>query len=134
MKVELLEGIEVTAALETTMIAVRDIVEGFNLSEQEKRGLLNNIATWPVVVEKHNNSTLDRLGRSVKGLVDLVNEVEAQKVHFQSITDGIDTKTPPGDSSFTLCESSPNGAPPKRLAKAASRDWARPAGLGSFVS
>src|SRR6516162_1725027 len=36
---------------------------------------------------------LDRLGRSVKGLVDLVNELEAQKVHFQSITDGIDTKT-----------------------------------------
>jgi DNA invertase Pin-like site-specific DNA recombinase len=37
---------------------------------------------------------LDRLGRSVKGLVDLVNELETQKVHFQSITDGIDTKTP----------------------------------------
>ena len=35
---------------------------------------------------------LDRLGRSVKGLVDLVNELETQKVHFQSITDGIDTK------------------------------------------
>ena len=29
---------------------------------------------------------LDRLGRSVKGLVDLVNELETQKVHFQSIT------------------------------------------------
>jgi len=39
---------------------------------------------------------LDRLGRSVKGLVDLVNELEAQKVHFQSITDGVDTKTPAG--------------------------------------
>jgi DNA invertase Pin-like site-specific DNA recombinase len=33
---------------------------------------------------------LDRLGRSAKGLVDLVNELEAQKVRFQSITDGID--------------------------------------------
>jgi DNA invertase Pin-like site-specific DNA recombinase len=39
---------------------------------------------------------LDRLGRSVKGLVDLVNELEAQKVHFESITDGVDTKTPAG--------------------------------------
>src|SRR5262245_46646442 len=39
---------------------------------------------------------LDRLGHSVKGLVDLVNELEAQKVHFQSITDGVDTKTPAG--------------------------------------
>jgi serine recombinase len=26
--------------------------------------------------------------------VDLVNEIETQKVDFQSITDGIDTKTP----------------------------------------
>jgi hypothetical protein len=51
MKVELLEGIEVTAALETTLIAVRNIVEGSNLSEQDKRDLLNNIATRPVVVE-----------------------------------------------------------------------------------
>jgi len=39
---------------------------------------------------------LDRLGRSVKGLVDLVNELEARKVHFLSITDGLDTKTPAG--------------------------------------
>jgi hypothetical protein len=31
---------------------------------------------------------LDRLGRSVKGLVDLVNGLEARKVHFQSVTDG----------------------------------------------
>jgi DNA invertase Pin-like site-specific DNA recombinase len=30
----------------------------------------------------------------VKGLVDLVKDLETQKVHFQSITDGIDTKTP----------------------------------------
>jgi DNA invertase Pin-like site-specific DNA recombinase len=37
---------------------------------------------------------LDRLGRSVKGLVDLVHDLETQKVHFQSLTDGIDTKTP----------------------------------------
>jgi DNA invertase Pin-like site-specific DNA recombinase len=38
---------------------------------------------------------LDRLGRSVKGLVDLVNEMQSQGVHFRSLTDGIDTKTPP---------------------------------------
>ena len=45
---------------------------------------------------------LDRLGRSVKGLVDLVNELEARKVHFQSITDGVDTKTSAGRFFFTL--------------------------------
>src|SRR6202007_3443056 len=47
---------------------------------------------------------LDRLGRSVKGLVDLVNELEAQKVHFQSITDGVDTKTPAGRFFFHVME------------------------------
>lgn len=48
---------------------------------------------------------LDRLGRSVKGLVDLVNELETQKVHFQSITDGIDTKTPAGRFFFHVMAS-----------------------------
>ncbi len=37
---------------------------------------------------------LDRLGRSVKGLVDLVNGLQERHVHFKSLTDGIDTKTP----------------------------------------
>ena len=48
---------------------------------------------------------LDRLGRSVKGLVDLVNELEAHKVHFQSITDGVDTKTPAGRFFFHVMAS-----------------------------
>jgi DNA invertase Pin-like site-specific DNA recombinase len=39
---------------------------------------------------------LDRLGRSVKSLVDLVNELEGNHVHFKRLTDGIDTKTPAG--------------------------------------
>jgi DNA invertase Pin-like site-specific DNA recombinase len=48
---------------------------------------------------------LDRLGRSVKGLVDLVNELETQKVHFQSVTDGLDTKTPAGRFFFHVMAS-----------------------------
>jgi DNA invertase Pin-like site-specific DNA recombinase len=48
---------------------------------------------------------LDRLGRSVKGLVDLVNELEAHKVHFQSITDGVDTNTPAGRFFFHVMAS-----------------------------
>ena len=48
---------------------------------------------------------LDRLGRSVKGLVDLVNGLEARKVHFHSITDGLDTRTPPGRFFFHVMAS-----------------------------
>lgn len=39
---------------------------------------------------------LDRLGRTVKGLVDLVHDLERRGVQFQSITDRIDTTSPGG--------------------------------------
>ena len=39
---------------------------------------------------------LDRLGRSVKNLVDLVGQLHQQGVHFKSLTDAIDTATPSG--------------------------------------
>jgi DNA invertase Pin-like site-specific DNA recombinase len=39
---------------------------------------------------------LDRLGRSVKNLVDLVGELQHQGVQFQSLTDSINTGTPWG--------------------------------------
>jgi hypothetical protein len=45
------------------------------------------------------------IGRSVKGLVDLVNELGTQKVHFQSITDSIDTRTPAGRFFFHVMAS-----------------------------
>ena len=48
---------------------------------------------------------LDRLGRSVKGLVDLVNTLETRGVHFRSLTDGIDTKTPAGRFFFHIMAS-----------------------------
>ncbi len=39
---------------------------------------------------------LDRLGRSVKQLVDLVGEFHKQGIQFKSLTDAIDTGTPSG--------------------------------------
>ncbi len=39
---------------------------------------------------------LDRLGRSVKSLVDLVGELHTEGVQFRSLTDSIDTGTPSG--------------------------------------
>ena len=48
---------------------------------------------------------LDRLGRSVKGLVDLVAEFEQRQVHFRSLTDGIDTTTPAGRFFFHVMAS-----------------------------
>lgn len=39
---------------------------------------------------------LDRLGRTVKGLVDLVQTLQEKGIQFRSLTDGIDTSTTAG--------------------------------------
>ncbi|HTR07396.1 MAG TPA: recombinase family protein [Paraburkholderia sp.] len=48
---------------------------------------------------------LDRLGRSVKGLVDLVGDLDRRGVHFKSVTDSIDTSTPAGRFFFHVMAS-----------------------------
>ena len=48
---------------------------------------------------------LDRLGRSVKHLVDLVGELHQQGVHFKSLTDAIDTATASGRFFFHVMAS-----------------------------
>ncbi len=48
---------------------------------------------------------LDRLGRSVKHLVNLVVELEQQGVQFKSLTDVIDTGTPSGRFFFHVMAS-----------------------------
>ncbi len=48
---------------------------------------------------------LDRLGRSVKHLVDLVGELHARDVQFRSLTDAIDTSTPAGRFFFHVMAS-----------------------------
>ena len=48
---------------------------------------------------------LDRLGRSVKQLVDLVSQFEEEGVNFVSLTDAIDTSTPAGRFFFHVMAS-----------------------------
>lgn len=48
---------------------------------------------------------LDRLGRSVKGLVDLVAELAKREIQFKSLTDSIDTSTPSGRFFFHIMAS-----------------------------
>ena len=48
---------------------------------------------------------LDRLGRSVKNLVDLVGQLHQQDVQFNSLTDAIDTGTPSGRFFFHVMAS-----------------------------
>jgi DNA invertase Pin-like site-specific DNA recombinase len=48
---------------------------------------------------------LDRLGRSVKNLVDLVAALQKQGIQFKSLTDAIDTRTPSGRFFFHVMAS-----------------------------
>jgi DNA invertase Pin-like site-specific DNA recombinase len=48
---------------------------------------------------------LDRLGRTVKQLVDLVTELRGQKINFKSLTDAIDTTTTAGRFFFNIMAS-----------------------------
>jgi len=48
---------------------------------------------------------LDRLGRSVKNLIEFVTNLEKNKVHFKSLTDNIDTSTPTGRFFFHVMAS-----------------------------
>jgi len=48
---------------------------------------------------------LDRLGRTVKGLIDLVNQLHLKEIHFKSITDNVDTSTPSGRFFFHVMAS-----------------------------
>ncbi len=48
---------------------------------------------------------LDRLGRSVKHLVDLVGELREKGIQFRSLTDSIDTATPSGRFFFHVMAS-----------------------------
>lgn len=45
---------------------------------------------------------LDRLGRSLRDLVELINYFESKEVGFQSIQDKIDTSTPVGQFTFHI--------------------------------
>lgn len=48
---------------------------------------------------------LDRLGRSMRHLVDLVGQLQERRVNFRSLTDSIDTATPSGRFFFHVMAS-----------------------------
>ena len=48
---------------------------------------------------------LDRLGRNVKILIELVSELNSKNIHFKSLTDSIDTSTPSGRFFFHVMAS-----------------------------
>jgi DNA invertase Pin-like site-specific DNA recombinase len=62
--------------------------------------------TLEMLREGDTGLKLDRLGRSVKQLVDLVGELHKQGAQFKSLTDAIDTGTPSGRFFFHVMPAS----------------------------
>jgi DNA invertase Pin-like site-specific DNA recombinase len=60
--------------------------------------LLENLRTGDVLVVWK----LDRLGRSLKHLIEVVNELMTRKIGLKSLNDPIDTTTPQGRLTFNL--------------------------------
>lgn len=51
---------------------------------------------------------LDRLGRSMQNLVELINDFDARGVQFRSLTESIDTSTPGGTLIFNTLDHWPS--------------------------
>jgi DNA invertase Pin-like site-specific DNA recombinase len=60
--------------------------------------LLENLRTGDVLVIWK----LDRLGRSLKDLIEVVNELMTRKIDLKSLNDPIDTTTSQGQLTFNL--------------------------------
>ena len=71
---------------------------GKSLDRPELQKLLDSLRENDVVVVYK----LDRLGRSLKDLIELVNDLGVRKVDFVSLSDGIDTGTAVGKLMFHL--------------------------------
>lgn len=71
---------------------------GKNLERPELKKLLDSLRENDVVVVYK----LDRLGRSLKDLIELVSLLASLKVDFVSVSDGIDTGTAVGKLMFHL--------------------------------
>jgi len=76
----------------------KEVVSGARAERPVLNELLQNIRSGDILIIWK----LDRLGRSLKHLIELVNELMNKGIDLQSINGPIDTTTPQGRLSFNL--------------------------------
>ena len=91
-----------------------EIMSGTRAERPILSKLLENLRTGDVLVVWK----LDRLGRSLKHLIEVVNELMTRKIGLKSLNDPIDTTTSQGRPTFNLFASSTD----KSLSNLAWRD------------
>ncbi|MGA7393136.1 MAG: recombinase family protein [Terrimicrobiaceae bacterium] len=75
-----------------------EVMSGAHAERPVLSNLLENLRTGDVLVIWK----LDRLGRSLKHLIEVVNELMTRKIGLKSLNDPIDTTTPQGRLIFNL--------------------------------
>lgn len=75
-----------------------DVASGARASRPQLDDMLGHLRAGDTVVVYK----LDRLGRSVQNLVDLIERFRQANVHFESLTEKIDTGTPGGILVFNV--------------------------------
>jgi DNA invertase Pin-like site-specific DNA recombinase len=78
------------------VVIYREKASGKNLERPELKRIMDDIGEGDVLVVVK----LDRLGRSLRDLIDLVNKLHEKKVAFVSLNENIDTSTPTGKLIF----------------------------------
>ncbi len=76
----------------------REVVSGARAERPVLQQLLENLRRGDVLIIWK----LDRLGRSLKHLVELINDLREREIGLQSLNDPIDTTTAQGRLSFNL--------------------------------
>lgn len=71
----------------------QDVISGAKDLRPGMEDMLRNVRPGDVIVV----TKLDRLGRSMRHLVNLVADLKDEGVHLKSLGEGIDTSTPTGD-------------------------------------
>lgn len=79
----------------------QDQLSGVRLNRPGLEAALNDVRKEDTLVVWK----LDRLGRTVKGLIELVNQLHEKGSHFKSITDNIDTSSTAGRFFFHVMAS-----------------------------
>ncbi len=75
-----------------------DIISGSKAERKQLNEMLEYIREGDTVVVYR----LDRLGRSLKDLINIINIFQDKKVNFKSITENLDTSTPTGKLMFHI--------------------------------
>jgi len=79
----------------------REIYSGRSKSRPELERMIDTLREGDVVVVQR----LDRLGRSLKDLIELLDSFKAKKVQFISLNENIDTTTAVGELAFHMIAS-----------------------------